>query len=459
MMKMNGRILRALVCALAVGGNGVGVLGQERWKTPATPAGELNVTYRAMIEELQGDAFQQQEGGVVVGAPGEYSFTFVSSEMAFDSKVIKGAPFSADAVTESVQVLGDGNRITRSTTSKLYRDSEGRTRREQTLNGIGAWTTTEDAPQMFFINDPVAGTNYILNSNTHTGQKATQYTFVRTAEGVASNDKVNGEKKVSTYSYRTESSSPSIKAGMLNGKAIKKVQPVYPAVARAAGAQGSVSVEVTVDEQGNVASARAISGHQLLQPAAVEAARQWTFSPTLLKGEPVKVAGTITFEFALSGREGEATQVTVATPTREGVLVPPAEEAMMRARVAGSAKGPAYPTVQESLGKQSIEGVEAEGKRTTVTIPAGAIGNERAIQIVQESWYSSELQTVVMTKHSDPRFGETSYRLTNISRAEPDHSLFEVPAGYKISDGLPQKEQMWVLERKLQSEQQQKKQP
>jgi len=86
----------------------------------------------------------------------------------------------------------------------------------------------------------------------------------------------------------------------------------------------------------------------------------------------------------------------------------------------------------ESLGKQSIEGVEAEGTRRTVEIPAGEIGNERPIEIVFERWYSPELQVVVMTKHSDPRFGETTYRLTNINRSEPAHELFEVPGDYKV---------------------------
>jgi len=81
-----------------------------------------------------------------------------------------------------------------------------------------------------------------------------------------------------------------------------------------------------------------------------------------------------------------------------------------------------------------IEGVEAEGTRTTITIPAGEIGNERAIEIVSERWYSPELQTVVMTRHSDPRFGENSYTLTNISRTEPDKSLFDVPAGYTVKE-------------------------
>ena len=89
---------------------------------------------------------------------------------------------------------------------------------------------------------------------------------------------------------------------------------------------------------------------------------------------------------------------------------------------------------KESLGKQTIEGVEAEGTRTTVTIPADEIGNELPIQIVTERWYSPELQTAVMTRHRDPRFGETIYRLTNINRSEPARTLFEVPADYTIKD-------------------------
>ncbi|MGI8996871.1 MAG: hypothetical protein ACR2GW_09405, partial [Pyrinomonadaceae bacterium] len=88
--------------------------------------------------------------------------------------------------------------------------------------------------------------------------------------------------------------------------------------------------------------------------------------------------------------------------------------------------------VKETLGKQSIEGVEAEGTRTTLTIPAGAIGNERPINIVSERWYSPELQLVLMSKHSDPRFGETTYRLTNINRSEPARTLFEVPGDYTL---------------------------
>jgi hypothetical protein len=88
---------------------------------------------------------------------------------------------------------------------------------------------------------------------------------------------------------------------------------------------------------------------------------------------------------------------------------------------------------KESLGTQMIEGVQAEGTRTTLTIPAGAIGNDLPIQIVSERWYSPELQTVVMTKHSDPRMGDTVYRLTNINRNEPAPSLFQAPPDYTVA--------------------------
>ena len=89
----------------------------------------------------------------------------------------------------------------------------------------------------------------------------------------------------------------------------------------------------------------------------------------------------------------------------------------------------------EDLGSQMMEGVLANGVRTTRTIPAGQIGNDKALNIVTEVWTSPELKTIVYSKRSDPRMGEQVFRLTNIVRAEPDPGLFSVPAGYKIVDG------------------------
>jgi hypothetical protein len=91
----------------------------------------------------------------------------------------------------------------------------------------------------------------------------------------------------------------------------------------------------------------------------------------------------------------------------------------------------------ESLGTQQINGMTAEGTRMTRTIAPGQIGNELPITIVSETWYSNDLKMTVMSKRSDPRFGETTYTLSNIQRTEPDASLFTVPSDYNIQEGGP----------------------
>ena len=91
--------------------------------------------------------------------------------------------------------------------------------------------------------------------------------------------------------------------------------------------------------------------------------------------------------------------------------------------------------VKEDLGTQTINGLPATGTRVTRTIPAGAMGNAQAIQIVRETWVSSDLKVPVMVKTSDPRFGTTVTQLTNVTRSEPDATLFQTPAGYTSSQG------------------------
>jgi len=88
----------------------------------------------------------------------------------------------------------------------------------------------------------------------------------------------------------------------------------------------------------------------------------------------------------------------------------------------------------EDLGSQTMEGVQANGTRTTSTIPAGQIGNDKPISIVTEVWNSPELKTIVYSKRSDPRMGDQTFKLTNIVRAEPDPSLFAIPADFKVND-------------------------
>ena len=101
----------------------------------------------------------------------------------------------------------------------------------------------------------------------------------------------------SIASAQTDAPARTISGGVLNGKAKTLAKPSYPSAARAVGAEGAVSVQVLIDEEGNIASATAVSGHPLLRQAAVQAALESKFAPTSLSGQPVKVSGIITYNF------------------------------------------------------------------------------------------------------------------------------------------------------------------
>ncbi len=260
-------------------------------------------------------------GGVAVnGGPGMMGDTFfISSEFGFDREVVKGAPYSAEATTEHVQVLADGNRITQKSAARVYRDSEGRTRREQDFalftTGAGA-----KAQKSVIINDPVAKTQYILEPEEQVARKMPQPRVEITTK--------NGGKET-----------PGGKPGKVDEDFEMFVPPPPP-------------------------------------PAG--------------PGGPERV------------------MVYRNSVQREGKT--------------------------ESLGNKVIDGISTEGTRITTVIPAGQIGNQGPLEIVNEKWYSPDLHVNIMTTFSDPRFGTTVYRLTNINRAEPDASLFQVPAGYKVED-------------------------
>ena len=89
----------------------------------------------------------------------------------------------------------------------------------------------------------------------------------------------------------------------------------------------------------------------------------------------------------------------------------------------------------EDLGTQVMEGVQVTGTRSTQTIPVGKIGNDRPIVITTEVWTSPDLKTTVLSKRSDPRMGDQTFKLTNIQRSEPDPSLFTVPSDFKTTEG------------------------
>lgn len=249
----------------------------------------------------------------------------VGGAVAF-GKPVQGAPYSATVTNESIQTLADGNRIVQKSSGTTARDSQGRTRQDAALPAIGNLSAA-NAPELVFIQDPVAQVSYTLNLTDKTAQK----------------------------------------------------MPALPPPGAPPGA-GSFAVA-----SGVAAGA---------QP-------------------------TETF-FAEVGGEAAGTE-PVGAPTmtfQKAFLVSDHAEAKT-----------------EDLGAQTMEGVLANGVRTTRTIPAGQIGNEKPLSIVTEVWTSPELKTIVYSKRSDPRMGEQVFRLTNIVRTEPDPSLFTVPANFKVLDG------------------------
>jgi len=91
----------------------------------------------------------------------------------------------------------------------------------------------------------------------------------------------------------------------------------------------------------------------------------------------------------------------------------------------------------KTLAARDFDGVKAEGKATTWTIPAGQIGNQKPILVTSESWYSPDLQVTVYSRHNDPRTGESLYRLASLKRSEPSADLFRVPEGYTMKGRTP----------------------
>lgn len=257
-----------------------------------------------------------QEPPDVIAFSSPANIEFMSGPIAFDVEPVTDAPYSADAVTEIVQTLADGNRIVREHKAQISRDGKGRTRREE---GLAMFGPIVNGPghelRNVQISDPTTGTMTMLDLNTKTA-------------------------------------------------------------------------------------------HRMPAPRM------------MLKN---KIEGGVVDRFEMGVTGGVA---------RGGVFME------RRAAIAGTKVG--EPSV-EKLGTQFMEGVTVEGTRTTITIPAGQIGNELPIKIVSERWMSPELRVLVMSKQSDPRFGETTYRLTNVVRSEPAPELFEVPSDFTLMDPANQR--------------------
>ena len=271
-------------------------------------------------------------------------------------RIVTNAPFSAEAVSESVQLLTDGNRIARRSVSKLYRDSEGRYRREDMPKQLGLPGAVIDMPESIVILDPVAGYKFQLNTKKNTARRSE----FKATQGFGLN---------SDFKLKME----------LFDKDLKQLKQGIP-------------------DNGEFAAKRA----QLIEKRA---------------------------EMQAKRAEGQAERTEKAAERSQKMEEMTERAAQMKEE---GEKHPKANTTTESLGVQNIEGVEAEGTRTTTTIPAGSIGNERDIQVVYEKWYSKDLQMTVYSKNVDPRFGEQTYRLTNINRSDPPMTLFAPPADYQI---------------------------
>lgn len=148
------------------------------------------------------------------------------------------------------------------------------------------------------------------------------------------------------------------------------------------------------------------------------------------------------YNYTLDPRKLIAHRVAVASwPARPERTQPSSQEANGQPKQPSSGLRSASPNVlgqrnmqREALGTQAIDGIEVEGWRITITTPAGAMGNDKPITHVCETWHATELKVLVLSKCSDPRSGKLTMRLKNLDRAEPDASLFEVPPDYTIVD-------------------------
>jgi len=158
-----------------------------------------------------------------------------------------------------------------------------------------------------------------------------------------------------------------------------------------------------------------------------------TYTLETSTGGPLGQTGPVTRIAIFDPVAGYAYELNTAakTATKRAIRLPGSEAAL---RGEGRRKGGEPEAVKADLGTSTINGVVAQGTKTTHTIPAGAIGNASPIVSTSETWYSTELQTVVASKHSDPRAGQMSYSLSNIERSEPSAALFQVPAGYTVTD-------------------------
>ena len=302
-------------------------------------------------------------------------------------RVVKGAPYCAEAVHETVQALADGNRIVKKQSTQLCRDGEGRTRREVLDSGGG---------KLVYLRDPVAKQSWVLNPETKS---------VRRLGGAMA---WHSEGHSEAWREWSREFSQRMRESF-------KDLPHAPVAPRPPEAPRAPNVSVTP-----------------VTPRAAPVAR----------GEPALVVET---EVLIKQGDGEPQRQRDRRVIRLSELpagthmapLPPMPPLPPLPPALGGVNGwsfshfaPRGEPVLTALPPKEIEGVKVTGERSTWTIEAGKIGNEKPILITREVWTSPELMLTVLSRDTDPRSGEVNYRLQNIKRGEPDAALMKLPADY-----------------------------
>ena len=319
------------------------------------------------------------------------------------TRVVKGAPYSAEVVTETNQALSDGNNISHRLVGAVYRDGEGRTRQEAPASG-----KREGA---IYINDPVESKSIVL---------------------------LPGSKRavVSARTFRED------KAGKVKDKQVVRIGRTEVRVEN-----GRVFVDGK--EVTNEKLDLNVNGKQL----RVENGRVTIDGKEVGTGEGRVHITTINEKDSGDGTRREEVRVQVIRAGDREITIPlPPTPPVPPLPPGGPMAVPPLPPmpgiqtlrfesaarwgkgVTTPLGMKDFDGVKAEGKSTVWTIAAGEIGNRNPIQITSESWYAPDLKVTVYSRYHDPRTGESVYRLAGIRRAEPARDLFTVPAGYETRD-------------------------
>jgi hypothetical protein len=322
----------------------------------------------------------------------------VASAGGVMGRTVKSAPYSGLEINENTQMLADGTRIHNETRTTVYRDGEGRVRRENG-NSINIW-------------DPVANVTYVLDAKNMTAHKMTMMPAVFMRQGVGAGVG-GGAGGGFTTGYAAGTLSAAIAAG--GPPANVSIQDRMIVVTR-----DGKTEKFPVPADGNWTSDDGRI-HAVVRQTADAAGGQHT-NLSVTEGQLTFTEGQ-THAIMMPPGEAGATMVRMPVRVGDGPVTAVMDE-IKRERMA--------PANMEQLGEQNMEGVKSRGTRTTNTIQAGEIGNDRPLTTVSERWYSDELQTEILNKRTDPRMGENTFRLTNINRGEPAAYLFQIPSGYNV---------------------------